>query len=66
MGEGGIKTMDDFGRFSGFQGTNSERTLGVLFQHLTLALGGPDCRRRILGTGEDRVLFPIHPYIVVL
>ena len=47
MGEGGLKTMEDFGSFGGFQGNNSGRTLGVLFQHLPLALGGPDCGRRI-------------------
>ena len=45
--EGGLKRMDDFGSFSGFQGTNSRRRLGVLFQNLSLDLGGPDCGIRI-------------------
>ena len=47
MGEGGIKIMEYFGSFGGFQGTNSARTLGVFYLHLTLALGGQDCGIRI-------------------
>ena len=47
MVEGGINRMDNFGSFGSFQGTNSGRTLDVLFQHLHLALEGPDCGRSI-------------------
>ena len=47
MGEGGINIMEYFGSFGGFQGTKSEIALGALFQHLPLALGGPNCGTRI-------------------
>ena len=40
MGEGGLKRMDHFGSFGGFQGTNSGRTLNVFCQHLPFSLGG--------------------------
>ena len=40
---GGLKRMDNFGSFGGFQGTNYGRTLDVLCQHLHLALGGQNC-----------------------
>ena len=47
MGEGGIKRIDDFVSFVGFQGTNSGRILGALFQHLLLSLRGTYNGRRI-------------------
>ena len=43
---GGIKRMDEFIRFDGFQGANSGRKLGVFCQHLPLALEGQDFGRR--------------------
>ena len=47
MLEGGLKIMDYFGRFIGFQETNSGRAFGVFFQHLPLILGGRGCGRII-------------------
>ena len=47
MGEGGLERMGDCKRFGGIQRTNYGRTLGVFCQHLTLALGGLECVRRI-------------------
>ena len=47
MGEEGLKIMENFGSFVGFQGTNYGIKWGVLFKHLPLALGGTDCGRRI-------------------
>ena len=46
-GEVGLKIINDFGSFSGFQGTNSGRTLGVFCQHIPLDLGGQYCWRSI-------------------
>ena len=46
-GRVGNQDNGGFGRFRGFQGTNSGRTLGVLFQNLSLAFGGPEYGRRI-------------------
>ena len=40
MVEGGLKRMDDFGSFYGFQGKNYGRTLGVFYQEPTFGLGG--------------------------
>ena len=57
MGEGGLKRMDNFGSFSGFQGTNYGRKLGVLFQYIPLDLGGSrmwDKDQNIIGEKRER------------
>ena len=40
MGEGGLKRMDDFGIFGGFQETNFWKNIGCLLPAPTFGLGG--------------------------
>ena len=47
IGEGGLKRMEKFGSFGGFQGKNYGITLGSFYQHVPLALGDKYCGRRI-------------------